>query len=119
MDQNDSLKLRIVRTDLTANLAKSHVFRVLLRKPSSLDVLLKALFSVFFVLLAVGVRAESSADSTKPQPKKQLDPAKFAAPDQEYRPIDCWWWDGAPLDRERLRWQLEDMHAKGVGGTWL
>ena len=23
------------------------------------------------------------------------------------------------MTKERLRWQLEEMHAKGVGGTWL
>jgi len=48
-----------------------------------------------------------------------LDAAKFATPPMEYRPIDCWWWDAGQLTREKLQWQLEDMHAKGSGGTWL
>jgi hypothetical protein len=37
----------------------------------------------------------------------------------QYRPIDCWWWDHDYLTRDRLLWQLRDLHAKGVGGTWL
>ncbi|MEX2169198.1 MAG: glycosyl hydrolase [Pirellulales bacterium] len=52
-------------------------------------------------------------------PPPKLDAAKFAAPPTEYRPVDCWWWEAGHLTKERLRWQLEDMHAKGVGGTWL
>jgi hypothetical protein len=52
-------------------------------------------------------------------PASSLDPTKFAEPPNEYRPIDCWWWEQGELTRERIRWQLEEMHAKGVGGTWL
>ncbi|MBC8229966.1 hypothetical protein H8E77_10515, partial [bacterium] len=36
----------------------------------------------------------------------------------EYGPIDCWWWEAGHLDKERMRWQLEDMKEKGVAGTW-
>jgi len=49
----------------------------------------------------------------------KLDAAKFADPPAEYRPVDCWWWDYGKLTEDRLRWQLDEMHAKGVGGTWL
>jgi alpha-L-rhamnosidase/Glycosyl hydrolase 2 galactose-binding domain-like len=62
--------------------------------------------------------AAPPADSTLPA-VVSLDPSKFATPPMEYRPVDCWWWDGGYLTREKLRWQLEDMHAKGSGGTWL
>lgn len=48
-----------------------------------------------------------------------LDASQFAAPPNEYRPIDCWWWEGGILTEERLREQITDMYAKGVGGTWL
>jgi hypothetical protein len=73
---------------------------------------------VAIVSLLIGTNAFGQ---TGPQPESlsSLEPAKFSTPEQQYRPIDCWWWDGAPLNRERLRFQIEDMHAKGVGGTWL
>lgn len=49
----------------------------------------------------------------------RLSKQEFSNPGREYRPIDCWWWDAGYLDQEKMRWQLEDMHAKGIGGTWL
>ena len=45
--------------------------------------------------------------------------AQFRDPPWEYGPIDCWWWEAGRLDRERMRWQLEEMKAKGIAGTWL
>jgi hypothetical protein len=42
----------------------------------------------------------------------------FAQPQAEYGPIDCWWWEAARLDKEKMRWQLEELHDKGVAGTW-
>ncbi len=70
-------------------------------------------------LLTLATPGETIAEPATRSHGPSLDPAKFAVPEQQYRPVDCWWWDGAKLDRARLRWQLEDMHAKGVGGTWL
>ena len=61
----------------------------------------------------------SGDDPSKTSAARALDAQAFAAPPNEYRPIDCWWWEAGFLTKERLRWQLEDMHAKGVGGTWL
>ena len=43
---------------------------------------------------------------------------QFSNPPSEFGPIDCWWWEGGRLDKEQMRWQLEDMRAKGVSGTW-
>jgi hypothetical protein len=56
---------------------------------------------------------------TKGAAAAKLDAASFANPPSEYRPVDCWWWEAGNLTEERLRWQLEEMHVKGVGGTWL
>ena len=42
----------------------------------------------------------------------------FAQPPAEYGPIDCWWWEAARLDKEKMRWQLEELKDKGVAGTW-
>ena len=42
----------------------------------------------------------------------------FAKPRAEYGPIDCWWWEAARLDKEKMRWQLEELKDKGVAGTW-
>jgi len=44
---------------------------------------------------------------------------QFSSPPLEYGPIDCWWWEAAHLDKERMRWQLEEMKEKGVAGTWF
>src|SRR5687767_5986177 len=52
-------------------------------------------------------------------PLESLSAEQFKNPGAGYRPIDCWWWDGGYLNEEKLKWQLEDLHAKGVGGTWL
>ena len=37
----------------------------------------------------------------------------------EYGPTDCWWWEASPLDKDRVRWHLEEMRDKGVAGTWF
>jgi hypothetical protein len=42
----------------------------------------------------------------------------FRTPPPEYGPVDCWWWEGAALSREKMRRQLEEMKAAGVHGTW-
>ena len=44
---------------------------------------------------------------------------QFRTPPREYGPIDCWWWEAGHLDREKMRWQLEEMNDKGVAGTWF
>lgn len=48
-----------------------------------------------------------------------LSAEQFKNPGAGYRPIDCSWWDGGHLSEEKLKWQIEELHAKGVGGTWL
>ena len=44
--------------------------------------------------------------------------SQFRNPPTDYGPIDCWWWEAGPLDKDRMRWQLEEMKEKGVSGTW-
>lgn len=36
-----------------------------------------------------------------------------------FRPVPLWWWDGDRLQIERLRWQLDQVHAKGVDQVCL
>lgn len=43
---------------------------------------------------------------------------QFRNPPFDYGPIDCWWWEAGRLDKEKIRWQLEEMKEKGVAGTW-
>lgn len=78
----------------------------------------------------LGVAFGFDAKSAEP-PREALAPAntkaivaalsseEFKNPGSVYRPVDCWWWDGEKLSEEKLKWQIEDLHAKGVGGTWL
>ena len=38
----------------------------------------------------------------------------FDAPPRDFSPTPLWWWSGAKVTRERLRWQLERFVAGGV-----
>ena len=58
---------------------------------------------------------ESSAQSTSRETLLH----QFRNPPSDYGPIDCWWWEAGHLDREKMRWQLEEMKEKGVAGTWF
>ncbi|MFO7615891.1 MAG: glycosyl hydrolase [Bacteroidales bacterium] len=42
--------------------------------------------------------------------------AGFQAPPKGYGEVPFWWWTGDPLDRERLIWQIEELHRKGITG---
>src|SRR5262249_13849984 len=37
----------------------------------------------------------------------------------EYGPIHTEWWEGGRLSKEKMKWQLEDLKAQGLAGTWL
>jgi hypothetical protein len=39
---------------------------------------------------------------------------RFTDPDPRYGPLPIWWWSGATITRERLRWQMEQLIAGGV-----
>ena len=43
---------------------------------------------------------------------------RFVDPPADCGPVDCWWWEAGELDRDRMRWQLEEMKRKGISGTW-
>ncbi|MBN1126241.1 MAG: hypothetical protein JXA82_14640 [Sedimentisphaerales bacterium] len=40
----------------------------------------------------------------------------FQSPPSGYGQVAFWWWTGDPLDKERLLWQIEELHRKGVSG---
>ncbi|MHA6619066.1 hypothetical protein [Pseudonocardia sp. DLS-67] len=40
--------------------------------------------------------------------------ARFTDPGPQYGPLPIWWWSGATVTRERLRWQMERLVAGGV-----
>lgn len=39
---------------------------------------------------------------------------RFTDPAPRYGPLPIWWWSGARVTRERLRWQMEQLIAGGV-----
>lgn len=39
---------------------------------------------------------------------------RFTTPGREFGPLPLWWWSGAKVTRERLRWQMEQLTAQGV-----
>ena len=40
----------------------------------------------------------------------------FINPPKGYGQVPFWWWSGDPLDKERLLWQIEELHKKGIPG---
>ncbi|MCL4203475.1 MAG: hypothetical protein KJ000_13310 [Pirellulaceae bacterium] len=40
----------------------------------------------------------------------------FRSPPPGYGQVPFWWWTGDPLDKQRLLWQIEQLHAKGISG---
>jgi hypothetical protein len=40
----------------------------------------------------------------------------FRTPPPGYGQVPFWWWTGDPLDKERLLWQIKELHRKGVSG---
>ncbi|MFA6242190.1 MAG: hypothetical protein WC655_14750, partial [Candidatus Hydrogenedentales bacterium] len=43
--------------------------------------------------------------------------AEFSTPPPGYGEVPFWWWTGDPLDKDRLLWQLEKLHAAGIPGV--
>ncbi len=41
----------------------------------------------------------------------------FQNPPPGYGEVPFWWWTGDPLDEERLIWQIERLHEKGISGV--
>ncbi len=41
----------------------------------------------------------------------------FREPPPGYGEVPFWWWTGDPLDRDRLLWQIEELHRKGIAGV--
>jgi hypothetical protein len=40
----------------------------------------------------------------------------FQDPPAGYGEVPFWWWTGDPLDKDRLLWQIEQLHEKGIPG---
>ena len=40
----------------------------------------------------------------------------FQNPPNGYGEVPFWWWTGDPLNKDRLLWQIEELHKKGVNG---
>ena len=52
-----------------------------------------------------------------PSRSKKLDVLPgFQSPPPGYGQVPFWWWTGDPLEKERLLWQIEELHRKGVSG---
>ncbi|MEN6574982.1 MAG: alpha-L-fucosidase [Phycisphaerales bacterium] len=43
----------------------------------------------------------------------------FIDPPPGYGEVPFWWWTGDPLDKDRLLWQIEELHRKGVTGMQI
>jgi hypothetical protein len=54
----------------------------------------------------------------KPTPSRDELVQLFAEPPPEYSDFMTYFWESGKLTKEQLTWQLEQIKAKGVGGTW-
>jgi len=56
-------------------------------------------------------------------PQRDVTPAElrraFTTPPPGYGQVPFWWWTGEPLNRERLLWQLDELHKAGVSGAQI
>jgi hypothetical protein len=53
-----------------------------------------------------------------PSRDANLDPLPgFQNPPPGYGEVPFWWWTGDPLDEQRLIWQLDQLHQKGISGV--
>lgn len=43
----------------------------------------------------------------------------FTDPPPGYGEVPFWWWSGDKLDKERLLWQIEELHKKGITGMQI
>jgi hypothetical protein len=43
----------------------------------------------------------------------------FLNPPPGYGEVPFWWWSGDKLDKERLLWQIEELHKKGITGMQI
>jgi len=89
-----------------------------------------SLFLFFLTTFSLPLHAESMLDLADPNQLPKLDfqpagypeegklltPEAFQNPPQGFGEVPFWWWTGDPLDRERLAWQIRELHEKGVTG---
>ena len=64
----------------------------------------------------VPTEAPSPAAVPIENPSPETTRALFANPPAGFGEVPFWWWTGDPLDRERLKWQIEQLHQNGVAG---
>jgi alpha-L-rhamnosidase len=61
--------------------------------------------------------ASSSTEAALQTPSRAELLEGFKLPPSEFAPISFYFWNGEPLTRERLSWQLEQLRAQGILGT--
>jgi hypothetical protein len=100
-------------------------------KPIPVIPALAALLLAHFVVLALAARAGElgpgdpvdavsapAQASGYPSRDAGLDALPgFRTPPPGYGEVPYWWWTGDPLDEQRLIWQLEQLHQKGISGV--
>lgn len=67
-----------------------------------------------------GEKSPASLEGVKSRRAADLDVLKrFADPPPGYGEVPFYWFVGDPLTKERLTWQLDELHSKGVSGVQL
>lgn len=52
-------------------------------------------------------------------PASELAFQNFQTPPAGFGEVPFWWWTGDKLDRDRLAWQIRELHEKGVAGMQI
>ena len=94
-------------------------------KDLRMDTKIARLFSLFLLLLGGSLLVSlkmmngSVASAAPPQSPIPSGPVsrdsllhQFADPPAEYGPMDCWWWEASHFNRDKARWQLEELKEK-------
>ena len=75
------------------------------------------LVRMVLVLICAAVAAAkfAAAETSPPNANYQQLKAEFAKPDHaRWGEVPIWWWNGEPIRKDRLTWQLEALASQGV-----
>lgn len=73
---------------------------------------------LFLCLFGSGAPAPASGSPGYPSRDPDLDAwPGFVNPPPGYGQVPFWWWTGDLLDLDRLTWQLDELHRKGISGV--
>ena len=74
------------------------------------------IFGAGFVTVIAAAAVAAVDDGAPAQAESSFD-AAFRNPPPGYGEVPFWWWSGERLDKNRLLWQIEELHRAGISGV--